>query len=235
LEAVVQSAALAFIVGVVAASAARAQDLCSWCAVLQGRYEGGAVQLEFSWTYWDLSTEAAGFDVYRGQLGTKCAEGVRVNNDVLPIPPNPTSEPAQIFMDANVEPGHGYWYEIRPVDAQRHQIPGEFAVRSAVTTGNTLLFRGQLRHDWQPAGLSTPLLTTGQPCAELCFADGVLFGGSAHYADQGTTVEIYGEAGQMLDFAQDWAQELVVTSVTPYSCLLTIAPAAWGSVKHLYR
>jgi len=101
----VQSAALAFIVGVVAASAARAQDLCSWCAVLQGRYEGGAVQLEFSWTYWDLSTEAAGFDVYRGQLGTKCAEGVRVNNDVLPIPPNPTSEPAQIFMDSNVEPG----------------------------------------------------------------------------------------------------------------------------------
>lgn len=234
---VVRSAALAFIVGVMAASAARAQVLCSWCAILQGRYEGGAVQLEFSWAYWDMRTEAAGFDLYRGSLGTPCAEGVRVNESVLPLPPFPTLEPAGIFTDPNVEPGHGYWYEIRPVDAQRHQIPGEFVVRSSVTTGTALLFRGRLAHDWQPGGLSRPLVTTGHSCdADLCFADGVVSGnGAAGYADQGTTVEIYGEAGTVLNFAQDWAQELIATSVTPYSCLRPITPSAWGSVKSLYR
>ena len=229
-------AALTFILGVMAASSAGAQVPCSWCAVLQGRYEGGAVQLDFRWTYWDLSSEAAGFDLYRGPVGKPCAEGVRINESVLPLPPRPTFEPARIFTDPNVEPGHAYWYEIRPVDAQRQEIPGEFAVRSAVTTGTALLFRGRLANDWQPGGLSRPLMTTDQPCGDLCFASGFLVGRDAAWdGDQRATVEVYGEAGPVLTFGQVWLQQLVVTSVTPYTCLLTVAPSAWGSVKKLYR
>jgi len=212
--------------------------------------DGLHLQIELDNTAWGLSqfwsVVPDGIDLYRSDLGTQSCSWVRITDEPLPWAWAEASDPHATFdfVDTTAQPGHGYVYMARSVDAQRQAIPeNSDAPLGPATYGEALVGHGKLYAGPGGCGISYV-----QDVFDLCPAECSLVEplrgyhvadvtpDVVQYFNTGIRVLLYGE----ITGAQDWdcganLYWINVTSAVPTECVVAVDETAWGNVKRLYR
>ncbi len=234
-----QSRSLLPVLAVLILAPASAWGQCDDCydAYLLAAYDGSAMQLRLSLGRRNMGPmtcrgNAVGFDVYRKTLGHECGAEERVTVEPIAWPTADCAAPADVnFTDPNVTLDTAYWYEARPVDAERNPAEGEGVspVRGVGVAGTALLAHG-------PASLGDNFNVIVGGCPGECFPSAIVRVSGVDWDEHwGNTVAVYGNNAGVEYYSNMWVTMVEGTSVRPAPCVVAVERTAWGAVKGLYK
>jgi hypothetical protein len=212
--------------------------------------DGLHLQIELDSTMWGLShtwtVTPAGLDLYRSDLGSYACSWVRITDTPLPWSWVDEDDPHAVFeyVDTTAQPGRGYVYMARSVDAQRQPIAeNDDAPLGPATHGEALIAHGALYAGPGGCGLSYV-----QQVYDLCPLEcsiveplrGYYVSNVAadvvQYFNTGIPLLLYGEITGAQDFVcqqnEYWAN---LTAAVPSLCVVSVQETHWSNVKRLYR
>lgn len=218
---------------------ATAWGQCDDCydAYLLATYDGSAMQLRLSLGHRNMGPmtcrgNAVGFDVYRKVLGYECGTEERVTAEPIAWPTAECPAPADVsFADPNVTPDTAYWYEARPVDAERNPAEGGGVspVRGVGVAGAALLAHGS-------AQLGDNFNVIVGECPGECFPLAIVRVSGVDWNEHlGDTVAVSGNNVGVEYYSNMWVTLVEGTSVRPALCVVAVERTAWGTVKRLYE
>lgn|GEM_PF-4629388 len=193
------------------------------------------VTLDSGYNVW--TTEPAGIDLYRHAIAVGCGSWDLVTAE--PVAWDWQEEPPHMsfeVVDDGAQPGQGYVYQARAVDADRNAIPENPDTFLGVAThGVALLGHGTLYGG--PGGCGESYLQVIENCYPECFP-ALRFSGDpeiAQYINSGTPVFVYGVITNVFWTCQQNEIIAHLYTATPGSCVTPVEETTWGSVKSRYR
>jgi hypothetical protein len=202
--------------------------------------DGLHLEVTLDWGYNAWPTEPAGIDLYRRTIAISCGSWDLVTAQPVPWAwledPYPTPHMSFEVVDDGAQPGVGYVYQIRAVDADRNAIPENIEVFLGVAThGIALLGHGTLYGG--PGGCGESYVRVIENCSLECFP-ALRFSGEPEieqYINSGTPVLVYGVIEDVMWTCQ--VNEIVahLYTATPHACVSPVEKSTWGSVKSRYR
>ena len=202
--------------------------------------DGLHLDVTLDWGYNAWLTEPAGIDLYRRAIAAGCGSWDLVTAQPVPWDwqdePYPTPHMSFEVVDDGVQPGQGYVYQVRAVDADRNAIPENPDTFLGVAThGVALLGHGTLYGG--PGGCGESYVQVIENCSSECFP-ALRFGGEpeiAQYINSGTPVFVYGVITNVIWTCQQNEITAHLYAATPGACVTPVEKTTWGSIKSLYR
>lgn len=202
--------------------------------------DGLHLDVSLDWGYNAWPTQPAGIDLYRRDIGVSCGSWDLVTSEPVPwdwqADPYPTPHMSFEVVDDTAQPGQGYVYQVRAVDADRNAIaenPDTFL--GVATHGVALLGHGTLYGG--PGGCGESYVQVIENCAGECFPP-LRFGGEpeiAQYINSGTPVLVYGVITNVMWTCQQNEIIAHLYTATPAGCVSPVEATTWGSIKSQFR
>jgi len=206
--------------------------------------DGMHLQIEFDAHPWGgvvWTTTPAGIDVYRNAIGDGCGLWERITDEPVVwswVPDLGGTGIAFELVDDATQPGHGYIYQARAVDAERNIIlEDEYVHLGVATNGVALLAHGTLYGG--PGGCGLSYVQEISPCGNdshcyppLVFQTAV---DVAPYVNSEAVLLLYGVVVNVISPCGANETVALLSGAIPVACAVAVEERTWGSVKSLYR
>jgi hypothetical protein len=202
--------------------------------------DGLHLEVTLDWGYHAWPVEPAGIDLYRRAIAVSCGSWELVTAQPVPWDwveePYPTPHMSFEVVDDGAQPGQGYVYQLRAVDADRNAIPeNPDTFLGVATNGVALLGHGTLYGG--PGGCGESYVQVIENCYPECFPALRFEGGPEiePYINSGTPVFVYGVISTVMWTCQQNEIIAYIYTATPGACVAPVEETTWGSFKSRYR